>query len=110
MSRWRTNDGSKFFALSCRRWFDCDGAAGAANAESFTTRIEPRPFYGSVVTLEEGVRVIRRLPPVRQVIINPNDTPLSLGFNDTRVYERSENYELQYHRQWGTAYNGVRHL
>ena len=35
------------------------GGAGVANAESFTTRIEPRPFYGAVVTLEEGVRVIR---------------------------------------------------
>jgi hypothetical protein len=62
---------------------------GVANAESYTTRIEPRPFYGAVVTLEEGVRVIRPLPPVRQVIINPNGTPLSLGFNDTRVYEQS---------------------
>ena len=77
------------------------GAAGGANAESFTTRIEPRPFYGAVVTLEEGVRVIRPLPPVRQVIINPNNTPLSLGFNDTRVYERSENYN--YNSDWRGA-------
>lgn len=58
-----------------------------ANAQ-YTTRIEPRPFYGAVVTLEEGVRVIRPLPPERQVIINPNNTPLSLGFSDTNVYER----------------------
>lgn len=63
-----------------------------AAAESFTTRIEPRPFYGAVVTLEEGVRVIRPLPPERQVIINPNGTPLSLGFNDTRVYEQRKIY------------------
>jgi hypothetical protein len=82
------------------------GAAGGANAESFTTRIEPRPFYGAVVTLEEGVRVIRPLPPVRQVIINPNNTPLSLGFNDTRVYEHSTNYN--YNADGGVAgYNGV---
>ena len=27
---------------------------GAA-AQGYTTRIEPRPFYGAVVTLEEGV-------------------------------------------------------
>ena len=60
----------------------------AAHAESYTTRIEPRPFYGAVVTLEEGVRVIRPLPPTRHVIINPDHaTPLSLGFNETRVYE-----------------------
>jgi hypothetical protein len=61
----------------------------AASAEAFTTRIEPRPFYGATVTLEEGVRVIRPLPPERQVIINPgNATPLSLGFNETNVYEQ----------------------
>lgn len=68
-----------------------------AAAQAYTTRIEPRPFYGAVVTLEEGVRVIRPLPPVRHVIINPdNATPLTLGFNETRVYEnrtiRNYNY------------------
>lgn len=62
-------------------------AVSAASAQS-TTRIEPRPFYGAVVTLEEGVRVIRPLPPTRHVIINPNNTPLSLSINDTRVYEQ----------------------
>lgn len=74
-------------ALSC----------SAVMAQGYTTRIEPRPFYGATVTLEEGVRVIRPLPPERQVIINPgNATPLSLGFNDTHVYEnrtvRNYNY------------------
>lgn len=63
----------------------------------YTTRIEPRPFYGATVTLEEGVRVIRPLPPERHVIINPdNATPLTLGFNETHVYEnrviRNYNY------------------
>lgn len=63
----------------------------------YTTRIEPRPFYGATVTLEEGVRVIRPLPPERQVIINPNNaTPLTLGFSETHVYEnrtiRNYNY------------------
>jgi hypothetical protein len=63
-------------------------AQSSAFAQAYTTRIEPRPFYGAVVTLEEGVRVIRPLPPERHVIINPdNATPLSLGFNETRVYE-----------------------
>jgi hypothetical protein len=66
-------------------------------AQGYTTRIEPRPFYGATVTLEEGVRVIRPLPPERHVIINPdNATPLSLGFHETRVYEnrtiRNYNY------------------
>ena len=72
-------------------------ADGSASAQSYTTRIEPRPFYGATVTLEEGVRVIRPLPPERHVIINPDgSTPLSLGFNETRVYEnrtiRNYNY------------------
>lgn len=60
----------------------------AAQAQGYTTRIETRPFYGATVTLEEGVRVFRALPPERQVIINPEGrTPLYLGFNETRVYE-----------------------
>lgn len=67
-------------------------AATAVQAESYTTRIEPRPFYGAVVTLEEGVRVIRPLPPERQVIINPSNAPVSLGFNETRVYEKRDVY------------------
>ena len=45
--------------------------ARPASAEGYTTRIETRPFYGAVVTLEEGVRVFRPLPVERQVIINP---------------------------------------
>src|SRR5262249_48867762 len=60
--------------------------ADAASAESFTTRIETRPYYGAVITLEQGVRVYRPLPPVRQVIINPNRTPVEINYNDTRVY------------------------
>jgi hypothetical protein len=59
----------------------------AACAESYTTRIEPRPFYGAIVTIEAGVRVFRPLPPERQIIINPNATPVSIGINDTRVVE-----------------------
>jgi hypothetical protein len=78
--------------------------SGLAGAESFTTRIETRPFYGAVVTLEQGVRVFRPLPPDRQVIINPNHTPLSLGFNDTRVYEQSSNYN---YNSGGVPYYGT---
>lgn len=75
------------------------GAAGvtafpaSAESESFTTRIEPRAFYGATVTIEEGVRVFRPLPSQRQVIINPGGvTPLSLGYSENRVYEESHNY------------------
>lgn len=62
------------------------GFTCGASAESYTTRIETRPFYGATVTLEEGVRVFRPLPPDRHVIINPGaQTPLSL--NETNIYE-----------------------
>jgi hypothetical protein len=60
-----------------------------AAADSYTTRIEPRPFYGATVTLEEGVRVFRPLPPTRHMIINPQgSTPLNLSFEDVRVTEQ----------------------
>ena len=65
------------------------GLSAATAAAQSTTRIETRPFYGATVTLEEGVRVFRPLPPERHVIINPEgQTPLALGFNETNVYER----------------------
>jgi len=59
--------------------------AGAASAASLT-RIETRPFYGATVTIEEGVRVYRPLPPHRHVIINPDGkTPLNLTFEDRNI-------------------------
>lgn len=66
-----------------------------ALAEAVTTRVESRPFYGATVTLEEGVRVFRPLPPHDRVIINPgNKTPVSLNFAETREthYSESKNY------------------
>jgi len=60
-------------------------AASPAAAESYTTRIEPRPFYGATVTLEEGVRVFRPLPRHDRVIINPgHGTPLHVEVGDPR--------------------------
>jgi hypothetical protein len=82
-------------------------AAAPVAAQSYTTRIETRPFYGAVVTLEEGVRVFRPLPPERQVIINPGgQTPLSLGFNETNVYEHRNVYNHNSHD--GASYRSSR--
>lgn len=62
-----------------------------------TTRIETRPFYGATVTIESGVRVFRGLPPTRHMIINPHgQTPLHLGIEDTRIYEKSESHNHYY--------------
>lgn len=71
-------------------------ATGAlSTAQAGTTRIETRPFYGAVVTIEEGVRVFRPLPPTERVIINPHGkTPLSLSFSET--YENTRNYNYNY--------------
>lgn len=80
-----------------------------ASAQSGTTRIEPRPFYGATVTLEEGVRVFRPLPVTRHVIVNPGSrTPLNLSFNDTRVVEHATSHNYHYGNQdhghaYGTA-------
>lgn len=66
-----------------------------STAEAGTTRIETRPFYGAVVTIEEGVRVFRPLPSTDRVIINPQGkTPLSLSFSET--YENTRNYNYNY--------------
>jgi hypothetical protein len=58
------------------------GVSGVAASE--LVRIEPRPYYGAVVTMEQGVRVFRPLPSQSLMVINPgNKTPLSLSFNRT---------------------------
>jgi hypothetical protein len=68
-------------------------STAAARAEARTVRIEPRPFYGATVTLEEGVRVFRPLPPHDRVIINPGSkTPLSLGIYESNSYNANYNY------------------
>lgn len=82
-------------------------SVSGANAQSYTTRIEPRPFYGATVTLEEGVRVIRPLPPERHVIINPdNATPLALGFHETRVYENRTIRNYNYNENGSSSGSG----
>jgi hypothetical protein len=55
--------------------------APAALAEpAHTTRIETRPYYGAVVTIEHGVRVYRPVPPTQHLIVNPDGaTPLQLN-------------------------------
>jgi hypothetical protein len=58
--------------------------APAAFAEpAHTTRIETRPYYGAVVTIEHGVRVYRPVPPTQHLIVNPDGaTPLQLNIGN----------------------------
>jgi hypothetical protein len=60
------------------------GLAPAALAEApHTTRIETRPYYGAVVTIEHGVRVYRPVPPTQHLIVNPDGTtPLQLNIGE----------------------------
>ena len=82
--------------------------SAALPAAAGTTRIETRPFYGAVVTIEEGVRVFRPLPNTDRVIINPGgQTPLSLGFNETYVNERNYNYNYNSTESGGGGRGGV---
>jgi hypothetical protein len=61
------------------------------------TRVETEPFYGAVVTVEHGVKVYRTLPVNRDVIIAPNNAPISLNYwrgprDDQPIYAgRGEN-------------------
>lgn len=84
------------------------GAAVPASAtDAYTTRIEPRAFYGASVTIEHGVRVYRPLPPERHVIVNPGgQTPLSLGHNDTRIIEHSTSQNYFYDNAYRSPYLG----
>jgi hypothetical protein len=62
-----------------------------AQAESMV-RIEPRPYYGAVVTIEHGVRVFRALPSQHLMIINPgNKTPVNLSFSRTIEHKAADN-------------------
>ena len=58
------------------------GPAAALAEPAHTTRIETR--YGAVVTIEQGVRVYRPVPPTQHLIINPDGaTPLQLNIGSS---------------------------
>ena len=67
------------------RLLQLTGFAGAlvcpaqAQQGAYTTRIEPQPIYGAVVTIEHGVRVCRSVPPTTHLIVNPDRVPLMLN-------------------------------
>lgn len=59
---------------------------GPAQAQTaHTTRIETRPIYGAVVTIEHGVRVYRPVPPTQHLIVNPDRVPLVINVEDPPV-------------------------
>ena len=51
-------------------------SASLPAAAQSTTRVETRPFYGASVTVEEGVRVIRPLPPHGRVMVKTDGKEL----------------------------------
>jgi len=64
-------------------------SASAALAQQ-TTRIETRPYYGAVVTIEHGVRVYRPVPPTTHLIVNPDGaTPLEINVGAVTSVRRS---------------------
>ena len=63
-------------------------STAALSEEAYTTRIEPRPYYGAVVTIEHGVRVYRPVPATRHMIINPTASPLTLSVDGSARLEQ----------------------
>ena len=66
-------------------------SSAPAFAQAQTIRIEPRPFYGATVTIEQGVRVWRGLPTTSHVIVNPTNAPINLSIADIRETITSHN-------------------
>lgn len=73
-------------------------AASPADAgQSSLIRIEPRPYYGAVVTIEQGVRVWRALPATQHMVINPTGAPVNVNITDIR--------ETVTHRSYGDGHS-----
>ena len=66
-------------------------AAGSEAWADGLIRVEPRPYYGAVVTVEHGVRVYRPLPRQEMMVISPDPrTPVTINYTksiDNRSYE-----------------------
>ena len=66
-------------------------AAGSKARADGLVRVEPRPYYGAVVTVEHGVRVYRPLPRQVMTVISPDPrTPVNVTYNkivENRSYE-----------------------
>ena len=55
-------------------------ASSALAQDASLIRVEPRPYYGATITIEEGVRVFRPLPKTKTMVINPGQkTPLHIN-------------------------------
>ncbi len=65
--------------------------ATAALADARTIRIEPRPYTSVVVTVENGVRVWRPMPPTELVIVNPGNKA-SINLDIDAKGRRTENH------------------
>ncbi len=65
-------------------------ALPALAQQAHTTRIETRPYYGAIVTVEHGVRVYRPVPATDHLIINPDGkTPLVLDIGSSTVINQN---------------------
>lgn len=65
-------------------------ALPALAQQAHTTRIETRPYYGAVVTVEHGVRVYRPVPATDHLIVNPGGgTPLTLDIGSSTIINQN---------------------
>ena len=71
-----------------------------------TTRIETRPYYGAVVTVENGVRVWRPLPPHDRIIINPDGkASVNIDIDAKKHANREPVQGTPNHERYGNGYS-----
>lgn len=60
-------------------------------------RVEPRPYYGATITIEEGVRVFRPLPKTKTMIINSgqkNPLQITIDGRDRASHQVTNNVRV----------------
>lgn len=81
-------------------------AFAGSEGGAVTTRIETRPYYGAVVTVEQGVRVWRPLPPHDRIIINPDGkASVSIDIDAKKHAHNDGNGASGNHERFGNGYS-----
>lgn len=86
--------------------FAMSAAIPALAEGAVTTRIETRPYYGAVVTVEQGVRVWRPLPPHDRIIINPEGkASVNIDIDAKHKNGNGEMASNGNHERYGSGYS-----
>lgn len=95
-----------FFAAVVAASAAAPAVAGSDTTNAVTTRIETRPYYGAVVTVEQGVRVWRPLPPHDRIIINPEGkASVNIDVDAKKHANNDGNGAPTHHERYGNGYS-----